>query len=229
MKKDFDIYSSEIILRIKNKHCLVKERGNVMGIAERKKSDKEVMRKKILDSAMKLFLSEGYDKVSIRKIADAIEYSPATVYLYFKDKTAIFNALQKVAFDKFYDTLAECLKIKDVKKRLDEMGELYMKFAMENPEYYDLMFIMSAPIDREKETCFTDDRAFNLLSGTIEEVFKKKGIKNIDVEATAFLLWGFSHGLASLIIRKRLATIPDEHLKGLFLKISKMLDKKFFQ
>ena len=104
-----------------------------------------------------------------------------------------------------------------------------MKFAMENPEYYDLMFIMSAPIDREKETCFMDDRTFNLLSGTIEEVFKKKEIKNIDVEATSFLLWGFSHGLASLIIRKRLATIPEEHLKGLFSKISKMLDKKFFQ
>jgi len=200
-----------------------------MGIAERKELEKEAMRKKILDSAMKLFLSEGYDKVSLRKIADAIEYSPATVYLYFKDKTAIFNALQKVAFDKFYDTLAECLKIKDVKKRLDEMGELYMKFAMENPEYYDLMFIMSAPIDREKETCFMDDRAFNLLSGTIEEVFKKKGIKNIDVEAAAFLIWGFSHGFASLIIRKRLVMVPDEHLKGLFQKISKMLDNKFFQ
>ena len=200
-----------------------------MGITERKELEKETMRKKILDAAMKLFLTEGYAKVSIRKIADAIEYSPATVYLYFKDKTAIFNALQKIAFDKFYETLAECLKIKDVKKRLDEMGELYMKFAMENPGYYDLMFIMSAPIDREKETCFTDDRAFNLLSKTIEEVFKAKKIKNVDVEAAAFLLWGFSHGLASLIIRKRLTVIPDEHLKGLFQKISKMLDKKFFQ
>ena len=101
-----------------------------MGITERKELEKETMRKKILDAAMKLFLTEGYAKVSIRKIADAIEYSPATVYLYFKDKTAIFNALQKIAFDKFYETLAECLKTKDVKKRLDEMGELYMKFAM---------------------------------------------------------------------------------------------------
>jgi len=200
-----------------------------MGIAERKESDKEVLRKKILDSAMRLFLSEGYDKVSIRKIADAIEYSPATVYLYFKDKTAIFNSLQKIAFDKFYNTLAESLKIKDVKKRLDEMGELYVKFALENSEYYDLMFIMSAPIDREKDICFIDLRGLDLLRGTIEEVLKKRGIKNVDVEAVTFLLWGFSHGLASLVIRKRLTMVPDEQIKGLFQKVSKMLDKKFFQ
>ena len=200
-----------------------------MGITERKELEREAMRKKILDAAMKLFLSEGYEKVSIRKIADTIEYSPATVYLYFKDKTAIFNSLQKIAFDKFYDALAESLQIKDVKKRLDVMGELYMKYALENPEYYDLMFIMSAPIDREKDACFMDDRAFKLLNQTIEDVFKKKGIKNVDVEAATFLLWGFSHGLASLVIRKRLGMIPEQHLKDLFKKISKMLEQRFFQ
>ncbi len=199
-----------------------------MGIAERKELEKEAMRNKILTVAMKLFLSEGYDKVSIRKIAESIEYSPATVYLYFKDKTAIFNSLQKIAFDKFYDTLTTSLKIKDVKKRLDKIGELYMKFAFENPEYYDLMFIMSAPIDPVKEECYIDDRALKLLSDTIAEVFEQKGITNGDVEATTFLLWSFTHGLASLVIRKRLVMVPEAHIKGLFKKIFDMLDERFF-
>ena len=57
-----------------------------MGINERKQREKEVMRGSILDTAMKLFLEEGFQNVSIRRIAEKIEYSPATIYLYFRNK-----------------------------------------------------------------------------------------------------------------------------------------------
>jgi len=65
-----------------------------MGIAERKEKQKLEIRKLILDASMKLFIDEGYDNVTIRKIADLIEYSPTTVYLYFKDKDEIYNLRQ---------------------------------------------------------------------------------------------------------------------------------------
>jgi|GEM_PF-131389 len=228
-RTNLDFCRSQTILRLVNKHCLVTKQGKDVTIANRKVLEKEEMRKKILASAMKLFLSEGYDRVSIRKIADAIDYSPATVYLYFKDKTAIFNSLQKIAFDKFFETLTRAVKIKDAKKRLDKIGELYMKFAFDNPEYYDLMFIMSAPIDRTNDECYTDVRGLELLSATIAEVFKNNRTQKVDVEAVTFLLWGFTHGLASLVIRKRLAMFPDKHIKELFSKISKIMDERIFK
>jgi AcrR family transcriptional regulator len=63
-----------------------------MGIAERKEKQKTEIRKMILDASMKLFVEEGFENVTIRKIADLIEYSPTTVYLYFKDKNEILPA-----------------------------------------------------------------------------------------------------------------------------------------
>jgi len=69
-----------------------------MGIAERKEKQKQEMGKMILEASMKLFVEEGFENVSIRKIADLIEYSPTTVYLYFKDKNEILFNLHEMGF-----------------------------------------------------------------------------------------------------------------------------------
>jgi len=60
-----------------------------MGLKERKERDKLEMKDRILQSAHQLFVEKGFEQVSIRNIAEAIEYSPATIYLYFKDKDEI--------------------------------------------------------------------------------------------------------------------------------------------
>ena len=73
-----------------------------MGIFERKERDKQGMRKLILDSAMSLFLEEGFGNVSIRRIAESIEYSPATIYLYFRDKDEILFALHNEGFEELF-------------------------------------------------------------------------------------------------------------------------------
>ena len=117
-----------------------------MGIQERKVRNRKEMEKHVLDAAMKLYLKEGYKNVTIRKIAKTIEYSPATIYLYFKDKEEIFFTLQKLGFKKFYTEQLSVQTIKDPVKRLIAHGEVYVKFALENKEYYDLMFITSEPV-----------------------------------------------------------------------------------
>ena len=55
-----------------------------MGVTERKERERQEMRQRILDAAQQVFVEEGYEKASIRNIAERIEYSPATIYLYFK-------------------------------------------------------------------------------------------------------------------------------------------------
>src|SRR5688572_21211554 len=118
-----------------------------MGIAERKEKQKLEIRKAILDASMKLFVEQGYENVSIRKIADLIEYSPTTVYLYFKDKNEILFNLHEIGFLKMDEYTADLFTIKNPLVRLHKMGEHYIRFGIENPAFYDLMFILQAPMD----------------------------------------------------------------------------------
>src|SRR5437867_1569159 len=116
-----------------------------MGIAARKQRQKQEMKDLILESAMKLFLEEGFGNVSLRRIAENIEYSPATIYLYFKDKDEILFALHTAGFEELYRRQLAIPASKDPLKRLRKHGEAYIRFALENPEYYNLMFIMRSP------------------------------------------------------------------------------------
>ena len=69
-----------------------------MGITDRKEREKQELKDLILKEAKAVFLEEGYEKTSIRKIADRIEYSPTTIYLYFKDKSELLLELHKQSF-----------------------------------------------------------------------------------------------------------------------------------
>src|SRR5256885_8517715 len=71
---------------------------SLMGIKERHERDREAVRRGILDAARELFVSEGYANVSIRKIAERIEYSPAAIYGYFPSKDDIFFELAEEGF-----------------------------------------------------------------------------------------------------------------------------------
>ena len=76
-----------------------------MGSKERRERAKENLREQIMDAARELFVSEGYESVSMRKIADKIEYSPTTIYLYFKDKTDLLVQLCDETFARLGERL----------------------------------------------------------------------------------------------------------------------------
>lgn len=94
-----------------------------MGVKERKERQKTEMREAILSAALKLFSGEGYDNVTMRKIADKIEYSVGTIYLYFKDKGEIFFELHNRGFAEFYKKQLSVQRIKDPIERLKAHGE----------------------------------------------------------------------------------------------------------
>jgi AcrR family transcriptional regulator len=178
-----------------------------MGISERKEKQKLEIRKAILDASMKLFVEQGYENVSIRKIADLIEYSPTTVYLYFKDKNEILFNLHETGFQKMAEYTADLWTIKNPLVRLHKMGEYYMMFGLENPAFYDLMFILKAPMEALQvlDNCEwrSGDQALGKLKETIQECMEKKLIENGDVDAISMAIWGMVHGMVSLAIRDR--------------------------
>lgn len=188
-----------------------------MGIPERKEREKQGMRKRILETAMKLFLKEGFGRITMRRIAEKIEYSPATIYSHFKDKDEILYALHSEGFEELYKRQQAILTIKDPLKRLHRHGEIYLAFALEKPEYYDLMFIMRNPAKKIKEQNAWDIglRSYEFLKKNVEECMKAGVLPRADVDVATFSLWAHVHGIASLIIRDRCVMFPQEHLHSL--------------
>jgi len=184
-----------------------------MGIVERKEKQKLEIKKMILDASMKLFVDEGFDNVTIRRIADLIEYSPTTVYLYFKDKNEILYNLHELGFQKLGVMNQNLVEIGNPITRLHKMGENYIEFGLANPEFYDVMFIQRAPMEvlAEMKNCdwTYGESALNALKLTIEEAMSKGLIKTASPYAVAMGIWGMMHGLVSLAIRDRFEKLGE--------------------
>ncbi|MVM39334.1 TetR family transcriptional regulator [Spirosoma sp. HMF3257] len=181
-----------------------------MGIVERKEREREEMRQLILDGAQKLFLANGFEKVSIRNIADEIEYSPATIYLYFKDKNELLFGLHQRGFIKMVGEFQPLQFLTDPFEKLVEMGRSYIRFAVENPELFDLMFIMNAPMDKlDKEDWVEGDQAFGLLMQVVQECMDAGIFQKHNVQSTAMMIWSSIHGYTALFLRKRLGMFPE--------------------
>jgi len=177
-----------------------------MGVKERKERDKAEMREMILQSAHKLFIDRGFEEVSIRNIAEAIEYSPATIYLYFKDKNEIFYALHGEAFKKFNAYMSDLANVADPFERLMGMGEKYIQFTMDHPQYYEIMFIMDSPMDcdENREEWEEGNKALGALEYIVSACQQVGRFKGQDPRVLAFSIWSYMHGMCSLSLRKRL-------------------------
>lgn len=188
-----------------------------MGIDERKQREKEEKRELILKTAMQLFVDEGIRNVSIRRIAEKIEYSPSTIYLYFKDKGEILHALRNQGFEKLYSLQISMDSIVNPAERLKKTGKLYIKFALENRDYYDLMFIARGVIEKinEKKTTDAGLKSFQHLMGTVNECIEKGCFKKTDLWAATFTIWSLVHGMAALIIRERCTMMPDDVINNI--------------
>src|SRR5215470_11508421 len=116
-----------------------------MGIKERQERDREAVRRSILDAARELFVTEGYENVSIRKIAERIEYSPAAIYSYFPSKDDIFFSLAEEGFHLLGDpgadeVMAELESLAPLDRVRAVFWRLY-QFSRQHPEYFALMFV----------------------------------------------------------------------------------------
>lgn len=190
-----------------------------MGITERKEREKQEMKNLILEAASRLFQEQGYEKTSIRNIAERIEYSPATIYLYYKDKDELFYGVHEKGFELLLDQLKPLMNIADPLERLRQMGDTYVRFAFEHPDYYDLMFIVSGPIEnlhKQNEEWDCGLQNFQLLRQTVAECLDKQLIKSANVDVAAMSIFSFIHGMVSLAIRNRFVMFPKEKLPELF-------------
>ena len=141
-----------------------------MGIRERQERDREAVRRSILDAARELFVSEGYQNVSIRKVAERIEYSPAAIYSYFPSQDDIFFALAEEGFRLLGDPREAARLTRLPLDPLDRIRAFFWRlyeFSRDQPQYFALMFVdRSVPrINREYERFqFVQDMKSNLIA-----------------------------------------------------------------
>jgi len=177
-----------------------------MGIAERKIREKANLRQEILDAASELFAREGYANVSMRKIAEKIEYSPTTIYLYFKDKTDLLNQICEETFGKLVEKVA-AIEERGAGEPVDclEKGmRAYIEFGLEYPNHYEVTFITPLADFLQKEQFpyegSTGQKAFEYIVRQVTRSMEHGQIKNGDIAATSQAIWAAIHGVTALLI-----------------------------
>ncbi len=172
-----------------------------MGINERRLRDKEIIRTAILTTAWQMVKEEGWQSLSIRKIAEAIEYSVPVIYDHFENKEAILHEIGNEGFR----LLAK--KVEHAKEKhnhpveqLKAMADAYWNFALKNKEYYQLMYGVGMACCAE-EKCTDDKEGFDhfimeSITAALEK--NKQPVANACLKYHTF--WSILHGLVSIKI-----------------------------
>jgi AcrR family transcriptional regulator len=176
-----------------------------VGVKERKQRQKENLRREILDAARDLFVTDGFENVTIRKIAERIEYSPTTVYLYFKDKAELLECICEETFAQFLEIQkAIVTETADPLDALRTGLRAYVDFGVANPNHYTVTFLL-----RVKEGDLPEDftyensmggRSFEMLRTLVERCVDAGIFKPVDVDEASQALWAAVHGITSLLI-----------------------------
>ena len=174
-----------------------------MGVKERRAREKEQLRHRILSAARELFAAEGYESVSMRKIADMIDYSPTTIYLYYKDKADLLDSVCKETLLNLLNTLDRLRKDKsDPVETLRRSGRAYVEFGLKYPQDYKLTFVVRPQFQKGLglEEGSVGEKVFNYLRTMVSECIQQKKFRQVDVETTGQVLWSAVHGVTLLLI-----------------------------
>ena len=175
-----------------------------MGRRKLTAEETETFRAKILDAALDLFATHGFEAVSLRSIAAAVGCSPMTPYRYFRDKSDIFDAVRCLAFERFAtDQEAVAAKVADPLTRIRELGKAYSRFADRHPNDFRLMFEFDQPREVSPALADAAKRSFaTLREATADAV--AAGIVSGDVDTLAHLYWTSLHGIVTLDLAGKL-------------------------
>lgn len=180
-----------------------------MGINERKERQKMELRKKILVAAQNILLSKGWSQLSIRNIATAIEYSPATIYLYFESKDEIIYELMEEGFRLLTKAMAPYFLEANPVKRVAGIGTAFIEFGLTKPEWFDVMF---NPSDSDFKKYLGESSPGLQLFGQLEAtcVDLQKEYPHIqDARALAISFLSTVVGLVSLIQCDHISFLVD--------------------
>ena len=209
-----------------------------MGPRERKQRERDDTRGRILDAARELFVSEGYDGVSMRRIAEKVEYSATAIYFHFRDKDTLIRELVDNDFLVLAGQFTGAAAIADPVERLKATGRAYAEFGLNFPNHYRLMFM--TPTDQQRKANDSrlehgnpEEDAYAFLESIVVEAIAQGRFREefTNPELTAQTVWSGVHGVVSLEIakcnddwidwipvRQRVDAMIDVLIEGLLLR-----------
>ena len=161
-------------------------------------------RDRIVEEARDLYLTGGLSALSMRKVAERVGVSATALYRHFDDKESLLVAVVQAGFERFTSYLLRGLAGRTPFERLARTGEGYLRFALDNPSYYRIMFMASREdfgFDQlptaNRETL---GRSFQLLVDRVRECQDAGRLRAGDPQEIAVVIWSFVHGLVSLYL-----------------------------
>lgn len=192
-----------------------------MGTQERRRREKEETREKILQAARDLFLARSYEGVTMRAIADAIEYTPTAIYHHFSSKQALLSELCHSDFESLGRHFVRAAAIADPIERVRAVGEAYLDFAIRYPNHYRFMFMTSLPVEHPEEYLAEhrdnpEKDAYAFFRRSCQDAIESGRLRGevTDADELAQILWGAVHGLISLhVLKQNQSWVPLRDLR----------------
>lgn len=181
-----------------------------MGIAERRQREKEQRAQDIVDAAEKIIFSKGYEKATMDEIAEAAELSKGTLYLYYKTKEELYQAiairgniiLRKMAQAALHDDMNGLVKIITI-------TQAYFRFYEQHRSYFDALHHMDTSemtpeaIQERHQAFERSENALYLLRDVIAQGVEDRSIRSdVDPMKQALLVWGQALGVLQVMISK---------------------------
>ena len=176
-----------------------------MGIKERRKIEKERVKKEIHKAASEIIIEEGYSKLSIRKIATKIDYSPSLIYNYYENKADIVLSIWQDKSEKIIHTMTNLkLNDPDEKNNIKNLFKTYINLILESPYEYRAIMLNNIDIIKKVNFDFTEEEKESLkikeTKKQYDNYLEKGLLRNVDTEKYAFLSWISINGFVSNMV-----------------------------
>lgn len=191
-----------------------------MGISERRERERESLRTTILEAARDILSEGGLDALSMRAIAKRIEYSPGTIYLYFRDKDDLIRSLVMEAMNLLLRYMRRALA--DIgpdatpARQHRATGYAYVRFAMENTAHFRVMFeipgvaqMVDCPQPTDLEP-MPDHESFDFVTELLRRAVAVGELSIPEPRHGALVGWGLLHGLVSLFLSGHLSHVVED-------------------
>ncbi len=177
-----------------------------MGSKQRRERERQELRQAILTAARDIAAREGWQAVTIRKVAEAIEYTPPMIYEYFASKEEILLELLREGFRQV-GRIIQAIRARGgpAENALMQVALAYWRFAFTSPELYQVMHGLGGVPFGTSETPPEAQSVFATVREVIHAVMSAHGVERPDLDGDVDILWSTLHGLISLTMAGRIA------------------------
>ena len=170
--------------------------------------EQQDLKRLILDTTRRLLVSKGFASLSMRSIAREMNYSATSIYLHFKNKDALFHALIEEGMTLLFERQRKIAQqySHNVLERLRALCDGYIRFGLDFPEYYEIMFMLHPELTTRfpKESFRRARRNLALMKITLDEGVKQDVVDVDDTHAATNVMWASLHGAVSILLARRL-------------------------